>query len=115
MSAATTGKGAAIIAALAYALLWGGSTAYLYATGGDWSTGVAVIESMAAAAIATAGRVVNIFIAHYPICVAGQPGPSSDRQAHAWFHQIRLGGPGLRQPEPPAGSSLARQSPRIPE
>jgi membrane protease YdiL (CAAX protease family) len=43
MSAATTGKGAAIIAALAYALLWGGSTAYLYATGGDWSTGVAVI------------------------------------------------------------------------
>ncbi|MEQ1818055.1 MAG: type II CAAX endopeptidase family protein [Terricaulis sp.] len=42
MSAATTGKGAAIIAALAYALLWGGSTAYLYATGGDWSTGVLV-------------------------------------------------------------------------
>ncbi|MEQ1491947.1 MAG: type II CAAX endopeptidase family protein [Terricaulis sp.] len=43
MSAANTGKGAAIAAALAYALLWGGSTAYLYATGGDWSTGVAVI------------------------------------------------------------------------
>lgn len=43
MSAATKGKGAAIAAALVYALLWGGSTAYLYATGGDWSTGVAVI------------------------------------------------------------------------
>lgn len=42
MSAATTGKGAAIIAALAYALLWGGSTAYLYATGGDWTSGVFV-------------------------------------------------------------------------
>ncbi|MCX7358432.1 MAG: CPBP family intramembrane metalloprotease [Alphaproteobacteria bacterium] len=43
MSAATKGKGAAIAAALAYVLLWGGATAYLYATGGDWSTGVAVI------------------------------------------------------------------------
>ena len=43
MSAANTGKGAAIVAALAYALLWGGATAYLYATGGDWSSGVAVI------------------------------------------------------------------------
>lgn len=43
MSAATTGRSAAIIAAIAYALLWGGSTSYLYATGGDWSTGVAVI------------------------------------------------------------------------
>ena len=43
MSAASTGRGAAIVAALAYALLWGGSAAYLYATGGDWSTGVAVI------------------------------------------------------------------------
>ena len=42
MSAATRGRGAAIAAALAYALLWGGSTAYLYATGGDWSTGVLV-------------------------------------------------------------------------
>ena len=43
MSAANTGKDAAIVAALAYALLWGGATAYLYATGGDWSSGVAVI------------------------------------------------------------------------
>lgn len=43
MSTANTGKGAAIVAALAYALLWGGATAYLYATGGDWSSGVAVI------------------------------------------------------------------------
>lgn len=43
MSAANTGKGAAIVAALAYALLWGGATAYLCATGGDWSSGVAVI------------------------------------------------------------------------
>ena len=42
-SAARAGNGAAIIAALAYALLWGGSTAYLYATGGDWSTGVFVL------------------------------------------------------------------------
>lgn len=43
MSTANTGKGAAIVAALAYALLWGGATAYLCATGGDWSSGVAVI------------------------------------------------------------------------
>lgn len=42
MSAANNGRSAAIIAALVYALLWGGSTAYLYATGGDWSTGVLV-------------------------------------------------------------------------
>jgi len=37
------GKGAAIIAALAYVLLWGGSSAYLYATEGDWETGVYVM------------------------------------------------------------------------
>jgi hypothetical protein len=43
MTATNAGKGAAIIAAFAYALLWSGSTAYLYATGGDWSTGVFVI------------------------------------------------------------------------
>lgn len=36
MSGERAGRGAAIIAALAYAVLWGGSTAYLYATGGDW-------------------------------------------------------------------------------
>lgn len=42
MSVATKGKGAAIIAALAYALLWSGATAYLYATGGDWMSGVFV-------------------------------------------------------------------------
>jgi len=42
MSAERRGRGAAIAAAAAYALLWGGSTAYLYATGGDWSTGVFV-------------------------------------------------------------------------
>ncbi len=36
MSAERAGRGAAIIAALLYALLWGSSTAYLYATGGDW-------------------------------------------------------------------------------
>ncbi|MGQ0531868.1 MAG: hypothetical protein ACT4OF_04140 [Caulobacteraceae bacterium] len=34
---------AAMIAALAYALLWGGSTAYLYASGGDWTPGVFVL------------------------------------------------------------------------
>src|SRR5690606_380804 len=43
MSGERAGRGAAIIAALAYALLWGGSTAYLYATGGDWTTGVFVM------------------------------------------------------------------------
>ncbi|MCA8885670.1 MAG: CPBP family intramembrane metalloprotease [Hyphomonadaceae bacterium] len=43
MSVATRGKGAAIAAGLAYALLWCSATAYLYATGGDWSSGVAVI------------------------------------------------------------------------
>ena len=42
MSAERAGRGAAIAAAAAYALLWGGSTAYLYATGGGWSTGVIV-------------------------------------------------------------------------
>ena len=42
MSSERAGRGAAIAAAAAYALLWGGSTAYLYATGGDWSTGVFV-------------------------------------------------------------------------
>ncbi len=40
MTAERAGKGVAIIAAAAYALLWGGSTAYLYATGGDWTSGV---------------------------------------------------------------------------
>lgn len=43
MAAERAGKGAAMIAVAAYALLWGGSTAYLYATGGDWSTGVFVL------------------------------------------------------------------------
>lgn len=43
MSAANAGRGAAVIAALAYVLSWGGATAYLYATGGDWTTGVAVM------------------------------------------------------------------------
>jgi hypothetical protein len=43
MTGERAGRGAAIIAAAAYALLWGGSTAYLYATGGDWSTGVFVL------------------------------------------------------------------------
>ncbi|MEZ5973233.1 MAG: type II CAAX endopeptidase family protein [Hyphomonadaceae bacterium] len=43
MSVAIRGKGAAIAAGLAYALLWCSATAYLYATGGDWSSGVAVI------------------------------------------------------------------------
>lgn len=42
MTAERSGKGAAIIAALVYVLLWGGSVAYLYATGGDWMTGVFV-------------------------------------------------------------------------
>lgn len=40
MSNARSGKSAAVVAAFAYALLWGGSTAYLYATGGDWISGV---------------------------------------------------------------------------
>ncbi len=43
MSATNAGRGAAIIAALAYALLWSGATAYLYSTGGDWTTGVFVM------------------------------------------------------------------------
>ncbi|ANP45574.1 CPBP family intramembrane glutamic endopeptidase [Candidatus Viadribacter manganicus] len=43
MSAANGGKGAAIIAALAYVMLWGGSVAYLYTSGGDWTTGVFVM------------------------------------------------------------------------
>jgi membrane protease YdiL (CAAX protease family) len=43
MSAERAGKGAAIVAVAAYALLWGGSTAYLYATHGDWTTGVFVL------------------------------------------------------------------------
>jgi membrane protease YdiL (CAAX protease family) len=43
MSAERAGKGAAAIAALAYALLWGGSTAYLYATGADWTSGVFIM------------------------------------------------------------------------
>jgi uncharacterized protein len=43
MTVERAGKGAAIIAALAYVLLWSGSTAYLYATGGDWTTGVFVM------------------------------------------------------------------------
>lgn len=43
MSAAQAGKGAAIIAAASYALIWGGSTAYLYATGGDWTSPIFVM------------------------------------------------------------------------
>jgi uncharacterized protein len=43
MSAERAGKGAAIVAGLIYALLWGGSTAYLYATGGDWTSGVFIM------------------------------------------------------------------------
>lgn len=43
MTAERAGKGAAIVAALAYAVLWGGSTAYLYATGGDWTSGVFIM------------------------------------------------------------------------
>lgn len=43
MTSERAGKGAAMIVAAAYGLLWGGSTAYLYATGGDWSTGVFVL------------------------------------------------------------------------
>ncbi len=43
MSATRAGNGAAIIAALAYALLWGGSTAYLFSTGGDWTTPLFVL------------------------------------------------------------------------
>ena len=37
------GKGAAIIAVAAYALLWCASTGYLYATGGDWTSGVFIL------------------------------------------------------------------------
>lgn len=40
MAGGRVGRGAAIAAGLAYLALWGGSTAYLYATGGDWVTGV---------------------------------------------------------------------------
>lgn len=40
MSDARSSKSAAIFAALLYALLWGGSTAYLYASSGDWISGV---------------------------------------------------------------------------
>jgi membrane protease YdiL (CAAX protease family) len=40
MAGERAGKGAAIIAAMAYAMVWGGSTAYLWATGGDWTSGV---------------------------------------------------------------------------
>jgi uncharacterized protein len=43
MSAERAGKGAATIAALIYATLWGGSTAYLYASGGDWTSGVFIM------------------------------------------------------------------------
>lgn len=43
MVAERAGKGAAIIAALVYVLLWGGSTAYLYATGGDWTSPIFVM------------------------------------------------------------------------
>lgn len=43
MSAERAGKGAAIIAVTAYALVWGGSTAYRYATGGDWTSPIFVI------------------------------------------------------------------------
>jgi membrane protease YdiL (CAAX protease family) len=43
MTAERAGKGAAMIAVTAYALLWGGSTAYLYATGGDWTSGVFIL------------------------------------------------------------------------
>jgi uncharacterized protein len=43
MSAERAGKGAAIFAALVYATLWGGSTAYLFATGGDWTSGVFIL------------------------------------------------------------------------
>ncbi|MGD9965861.1 MAG: lysostaphin resistance A-like protein [Hyphomonadaceae bacterium] len=43
MAGERTRKSAAPIAALSYALLWGGSTAYLYATGGDWSSGVFIL------------------------------------------------------------------------
>lgn len=43
MSMERAGKSAAAIAALFYVLLWGGSTAYLYASGGDWMTGVFVM------------------------------------------------------------------------
>lgn len=43
MAAERAGRSAAIVAVLAYALLWGSSTAYLYATGGDWTTGVFVL------------------------------------------------------------------------
>lgn len=43
MAAERAGKGAAIIAVSSYALLWGGATAYLYATGGDWTSGVFIL------------------------------------------------------------------------
>ncbi|MGD9981794.1 MAG: lysostaphin resistance A-like protein [Hyphomonadaceae bacterium] len=43
MAGERAGKGAAIIAVAAYALLWGGSTAYLYATSGDWTSGVFIL------------------------------------------------------------------------
>ncbi|MGE0742402.1 MAG: lysostaphin resistance A-like protein [Hyphomonadaceae bacterium] len=37
------GRGAAIAAALAYALIWAGAVGYLYATNGDWTTPVFVM------------------------------------------------------------------------
>lgn len=43
MSVVNSGRGAAIAALAVYALLWGGATLYLYATGGDWFTPVLVM------------------------------------------------------------------------
>lgn len=43
MAAASSNKGTAIIAALVYVLLWGGSTAYLFTTGADWTSGVFIM------------------------------------------------------------------------
>jgi uncharacterized protein len=49
MSAMTSGRGAAIAALAGYSLLWGGATAYLYATGGDWFTPLLVMAIYALA------------------------------------------------------------------
>lgn len=43
MSAGRAGKSAAMIAGAGYALLWSAATAYLYATGGDWTSGVFIL------------------------------------------------------------------------
>jgi uncharacterized protein len=43
MAGVTGNRSAALVAMLAYALLWGGAVAYLAATGGDWTTPVVVL------------------------------------------------------------------------